>query len=68
MAYPKKTKKNIFAEFYRSENAKKVINFGTGLGLSVVKQIIENYAGVIKVESVEQKGTTFTVTLPINLS
>ncbi len=62
---PEKDLENIFAEFYRSENAKKIINFGTGLGLSLVKQIVENYSGSTSVYSEVDKGTTFTIYLPI---
>ncbi len=38
---------------------------GSGIGLSVVKQIIENHGGSIYFESVENEGTTFTVILPL---
>ncbi|MCM2272268.1 MAG: response regulator [candidate division Zixibacteria bacterium] len=38
---------------------------GTGLGLSVVERIISAHSGTLKVDSVEGKGTTFTVYLPI---
>jgi len=55
----------IFQEFYRSENAKKVINFGTGLGLSLVKQLVEKYDGIIEIQSELQKGTEFIVDIPI---
>lgn len=58
---------NIFTEFYRSENAKKVVSFGTGLGLSLVKQIVENYQGTIEVSSQENQGSKFTLTLPLYL-
>ncbi len=56
----------IFDEFYRSKNAKQLVNFGSGLGLSLVKQIIESYRGKIEVQSELNKGTTFTVTFPLN--
>ncbi len=38
---------------------------GMGLGLSIIKNIIENYNGTITFESRKRKGTTFTVSLPI---
>jgi signal transduction histidine kinase len=38
---------------------------GTGLGLSVVKSVVERHRGSIKVETEVDKGTTFTVTLPL---
>lgn len=63
---PKKDQSKVFSEFYRSENAKQHISFGTGLGLSLVKQIIENYHGTIKVDSEAGKGTTFTIRLPFS--
>jgi len=62
---PEKDLSNIFAEFYRSENARKVINFGTGLGLSLVKQIVENYHGTIAVQSKIDVGTVFIINLPL---
>jgi signal transduction histidine kinase len=55
----------VFDEFYRSENAKKLVAFGTGLGLSLVQQIIKNYNGEISVTSQVGKGTTFSVRLPL---
>jgi signal transduction histidine kinase len=36
-----------------------------GLGLGIIKNIIENYKGEITFESQKGKGTTFTVSLPI---
>ena len=40
---------------------------GTGLGLAMVKQIIENHHGTIDFETVLDEGTTFEVILPLNL-
>ena len=51
----------IFTEFYRAENAKKEVKFGTGLGLSLVKQLIESKNGEINVVSELDKGSTFTI-------
>jgi signal transduction histidine kinase len=56
---------NIFKEFYRSANAK-AFEEGTGLGLSLVKYLIERHGGTITVSSQLDKGTTFTVTLPVH--
>ncbi|NOX89764.1 MAG: HAMP domain-containing histidine kinase [Calditrichaeota bacterium] len=55
----------IFSEFYRSENAKKMVNFGTGLGLSLVKQLVESYGGTVSVYSKINKGSTFVVRFPL---
>jgi signal transduction histidine kinase len=54
----------IFEEFYRGKNAKEMGQEGTGLGLSLVKHIVDRYHGEIGVESKPQEGSTFTVTLP----
>ncbi len=55
----------IFTEFYRTPNAK-AFTEGSGLGLSLVKRLIEKHQGTIEVASQINKGTTFTVTFPIN--
>ncbi|HPK40876.1 MAG TPA: ATP-binding protein [Candidatus Cloacimonadota bacterium] len=52
--------KEIFEPYYTSKNQ----NEGTGLGLSVVKKIINSYKGHIRVASEKNKGTTFTLLLP----
>jgi len=44
----------------------KGVGVGTGLGLSICYNIIQKHRGKIEVESEINKGTTFTVTLPVN--
>jgi len=59
---PVKDQKNIFERYFRSEN---VINTeGTGIGLNIVKNHLENLDGAISFESEEHLGTTFTVSIP----
>jgi two-component system, OmpR family, phosphate regulon sensor histidine kinase PhoR len=56
---------HIFDEFYRVQGAKTRYTTGTGLGLSIVKKIVESHFGRIDAESKVDKGTTFTVKLPL---
>lgn len=62
---PKNNLKNIFSKFYRTDIAIAKNTEGTGLGLYVAKSYVEGWGGKITVTSVEGKGSTFTVTLPI---
>ncbi|HUX75908.1 MAG TPA: HAMP domain-containing sensor histidine kinase [Anaerolineae bacterium] len=56
----------IFEEFYRTKAAKAFSQMGTGLGLALVKRIVETYHGQIDLQSTVGKGSTFTVTLPVD--
>ncbi|MBT6048077.1 MAG: HAMP domain-containing histidine kinase, partial [Candidatus Scalindua sp.] len=56
----------IFNEFYRARNAKAAELRGTGLGLSIVKNLIKQYGGSIDVQSQIEKGTTVTISFPID--
>jgi signal transduction histidine kinase len=62
---PEEDKKYIFQKFFRAENAFREQTKGSGLGLFIVKSIIERLGGKIWFESEEDKGTTFFFTLPI---
>ncbi len=55
----------LFQEFYRAKNAKALDEAGTGLGLTIVRDLVDRYGGRVSVESREGVGTTFTVVLPL---
>lgn len=55
----------IFARFYRASNAAGQHVSGMGVGLYVVRQIVELHGGQVSVESVEGEGSTFTILLPL---
>ena len=57
----------IFEPFYTTKEPDEHGHGGTGLGLSVCRQIIEQHHGRIRVESVVGKGSTFTVKLPLKV-
>ena len=59
---PKDNLSLIFEQFYRVKDKKPVE--GSGLGLSIVKKIVEMHSGTIEVESEVGKGTSFSVYLP----
>lgn len=54
--------KKIFDPFFTT----KAVGEGTGLGLSISHSIIERHGGKIDVESIPGKGTTFTISIPVN--
>jgi signal transduction histidine kinase len=54
----------VFDEFFRASNARKTEKDGTGLGLSIAKYIVERHGGKIWVDSIENTGTKFWITLP----
>jgi signal transduction histidine kinase len=55
----------IFEPFYTTKEPDEHGHGGTGLGLSVCRQIIEQHHGRIRVESIVGRGATFTVKLPL---
>ena len=61
---PENALPRIFTEFYRAKNAKSMEMEGTGLGLVIVKDVVEQHGGQISLESTVGEGSTFYVTLP----
>lgn len=56
----------IGEEFFRARNARRSDIGGTGLGMSIVKELIDKFHGSIDIESTQGKGTTITLFLPSN--
>jgi signal transduction histidine kinase/DNA-binding response OmpR family regulator len=57
---------HVFSPFYQSKNTADDGQPGTGLGLSLVKELVNLYGGTIELVSLENKGTTVTTRLPTN--
>lgn len=62
---PPKKIHRLFERFYRINSLKNKTVEGTGLGLGIVQQIVLKHDGMIDIKSSTEKGTTFTVYLPI---
>ena len=62
---PKDQQAHVFEKFFRARNARKMVPEGSGLGLNLVKMLIEGWGGTISFVSEEGKGSTFTFTIPI---
>ena len=56
--------KRVFGKFYRGANAKKQGTKGTGIGLAMVKEIVEAHGGTVRVRSELGNGSEFTMVLP----
>lgn len=62
---PEPQQDRIFEKFFRAENAMKSDTEGSGLGLFIVKNVIESHGGEVWFESEEGVGTTFYFSLPV---
>jgi signal transduction histidine kinase len=64
LGIPKTEQTQIFSKLFRATNARESDTDGTGLGLYIVKSVVEHAGGTIRFESEEGKGTTFFVQIP----
>lgn len=62
---PKGEERKLFQKLERGSNAIQVEPNGSGLGLYIAKNIVEGHGGTIEVASEAERGTTFTVALPL---
>lgn len=65
MGVPEEAREKIFDKFYRIDNSDSRRIGGTGLGLALVKEIVEAHGGRVWVESAPGGGSTFWVSLPL---
>lgn len=56
---------HVFDRFYRADKSRARQTGGAGLGLAIVRQLVEAHGGTVSAESVAGQGSTFTFTLPI---
>lgn len=61
---PQQQQHNIYTKLFRADNARMLDTDGTGLGLYIVKSILDESGGKITFKSEENKGSVFTVSLP----
>lgn len=64
---PSEEAARVFGEFYRTRGARRMEQEGTGLGLPIVKRIVERSGGHIQLDSTPGIGSTFNVYLPIDV-
>lgn len=65
MGINEENQKRIFEKFYRSDRAQKKQISGSGMGLFIIKEILEKHGGKIWLQSKENEGTTFFFTLKV---
>lgn len=62
---PEEDRQYLFSPFFQSSNNREIDARGTGLGLALVKELIELHKGKVAVESSSENGTTFTLSFPV---
>jgi signal transduction histidine kinase len=67
MGIPPEDRERLFERLFRAKGAAALQIPGTGLGLTIVKAIVDAHGGRIEVESDEGIGTTFRISLPMRL-
>ena len=61
---PEEDQERVFERFFRTDPARSRHTGGSGLGLSIVKHVVQNHGGDIRVWSQQGRGSTFTIRLP----
>ena len=64
---PKEEQARLFEKFYRAESTKKMKEEGTGLGLFIVKSLIESVGGKVGIVSESNKDTEFYFNIPVSM-
>ncbi|MGH2543739.1 MAG: sensor histidine kinase, partial [Ardenticatenaceae bacterium] len=62
---PIESQRRIFERFYRVDSSRSRETGGAGLGLAIAKHLIDAHSGSIELQSSPQKGSVFTVRLPL---
>lgn len=63
---PRSSVERVFERFYRVDGARARNTGGTGLGLAIVRHVVSNHGGEVLLDSVEGRGSVFTMVLPLS--
>ncbi|MBS1565403.1 MAG: response regulator, partial [Bacteroidetes bacterium] len=62
---PKEKLDRIYDRFFQNDSSAAILNYGTGIGLSITKEFVKIHGGTIDVESEPGNGSTFTIHIPL---